>query len=182
MRPLRLEESPVANFGSLQRILDPLAFDDVALLRLLSLPEGRFANRSSSSPGAPQGGILCYEVDSFGWHLNPQARVCPSAIRRSWTNYIKSRYVIITCPQDADDGGDCSNSFRRSHRAGVEHFARPTEEFPACLSNVSNGPRGLEDAHLIHLRFRKGRGSSGHLGAPLPVDHATVTSLNRSLT
>src|SRR3972149_10728517 len=61
----------------------------------------------------------------------------------------------------------------RRHRAGVEYFALPPEEFFRLLEQIERRPRdGLEDAHLLHLRFlERAADLLAHLGASLPVDH-----------
>ena len=82
----RLEESPVADFGSCQRDLDPLAFGDLALRQLHSVAGGRVGQLLFQA-GKPstQGGVLRDEVGfRSGWHLHPssEAQVGPIANRR----------------------------------------------------------------------------------------------------
>src|SRR3972149_2824790 len=65
------------------------------------------------------------------------------------------------------------SSFRRRHRALVEHFAPPPEDLFRLLEQREHRPRdGLEKAHLLHLRFpERAADPLAHPGASLPVDH-----------
>jgi len=75
------------------------------------------------------------------------------------------------------------SSFRRRHRADIEHFAPTPEELSRLLEQREHRPAAVWRTLTFSTSgFRKGpRISWRTLAHPFPSTTATVTSLNRSL-